>query len=143
MNQPTHIHTTPESGRNFFAAHRGKGKVVMLNLLKFKEKADYSISPELAPANEISGEAAYQTYAKHALPLLEKAGSKTLFYGTCSPFLIGPSTEAWDAMLLVEHESAEAFVAFSQDKAYLKIVGHRTAALEDSRLLPIKKGSLL
>jgi len=52
-------------------------------------------------------------------------------------FLIGPEHEAWDAILLVEHESVEKFIAFSQNKDYLKNAGHRTAALEDSRLLPI------
>jgi hypothetical protein len=29
---------------------------------------------------------------------------------------------------------------FAQDKEYLKTAGHRTAALEDSRLLPIEEG---
>ena len=57
--------------------------------------------------------------------------------------MIGPEAEKWDAMLLVQHESAEKFIAFAQDESYLKIAGHRTAALEDSRLLPMVKGSLL
>ena len=143
MNKQNYIHPTSDSGKAFYVKHHGKGEVVMLNLLKFKEVADYSDTPHLAPESEISGIEAYQLYAEHTLPLLDKAGSKTLFYGKCSPFMIGPEAEEWDAMLLVQHESAERFIAFAQDEAYLKIAGHRTAALEDSRLLPITKKSLI
>jgi len=143
VSKQNFIRPTPEAGKSFYIEHQGKGKVVMLNLLKFKAIADYSDLPHLAPQSEISGAEAYQLYAKHTLPLLEKAGSKTLFYGKCSPFMIGPEAEKWDAILLVQHESAEKFIAFAQEETYLKTAGHRTAALEDSRLLPIVKSSLL
>ncbi|MEM8524418.1 MAG: DUF1330 domain-containing protein [Bacteroidota bacterium] len=143
MNQSTYVHPSPKAGQQFYLEHHGKGQIVMLNLLKFRAIADYIDAPHLAPKAEISGAAAYQLYAKYTLPLLEKAGSKTLFFGKCSPFMIGPEAEKWDAMLLVQHESAERFIAFAQDEEYLKIAGHRTAALEDSRLLPMVKSSLL
>lgn len=143
MSKQNYIHPTPDAGKTFYMKYHGKGEVVMLNLLKFKDIADYSDAPHLARESETSGAEAYQRYAEHTLPLLEKAGSKTLFYGKCSPFMIGPEAEKWDAMLLVQHESAEKFIAFAQDEAYLKIAGHRTAALEDSRLMPIAKGNLI
>lgn len=57
-------------------------------------------------------------------------------------FLIGPSDELWDKVLLVEHESVARFMAFAQDEAYLKYAGHRTASLDDSRLLPIVGGKI-
>lgn len=37
---------------------------------------------------------------------------------------------------LVEHESVLKFMEFAQNEDYLKKAGHRTAASEDSRLLP-------
>jgi len=40
-------------------------------------------------------------------------------------------------ILLVEHQPAEQFIAFAKHEGYLKTAGHRAAALEDSRLLPI------
>ena len=55
----TYIEPTPESGRDFFT-RKISGNIVMLNLLRFREYADYSASPELAPKNPITGEAAYQ-----------------------------------------------------------------------------------
>lgn len=142
MFQKSYIEVTQAAGRHF-VQQQIKGNIIMLNLLKFNELADYSKSPYLAPEATISGQEAYQLYAAAALPLLEKAGSKTLFYGKCHPFLIGPEHEQWDAMLLVQHESVERFLMFADDEAYLKIAGHRTAALADSRLLPLTKSSLI
>jgi hypothetical protein len=46
------------------------GPVVMLNLLRFREQADYSSFPELAPATPISGSAAYDHYVRHTMPFL-------------------------------------------------------------------------
>jgi hypothetical protein len=59
-----------------------------------------------------------------------------LYYGTASEFLIGPVLEKWDAILLVEHESVSKFMKFAHSEDCLKNTGHRSAALEDSRLLP-------
>jgi len=41
--------------------------------------------------------------------------------------------------MLVEQASAASFLAFAGDPAYLAGIGHRTAALEDSRLLPLQE----
>ncbi len=60
-----------------------------------------------------------------------------LFFGKGSRFLIGPDEERWDAAMLVRQASAEAFLAFASDPDYLSGLGHRLAALEDSRLLPL------
>lgn len=70
------------------------------------------------------------------LPELEKAGSRIIYFGKSRNFLIGPDSEKWDAVLLVEHESVLKFMEFARNPDYLKNAGHRTAALEDSRLLP-------
>jgi uncharacterized protein (DUF1330 family) len=133
---PNYIEATQEAGRAFFS-RRISGSVVMLNLLRFRVAADYSANPELAPGTPISGEAAYRRYMEHTLPYLEKSGGKVLFYGRGGEFLIGPSEERWDAVMLVEQSSVAAFLAFASDREYLSGIGHRTAALEDSRLLPL------
>jgi hypothetical protein len=39
--------------------------------------------------------------------------------------------------MLVRQASLREFFAFAGDEGYLAGIGHRTAALEDSRLLPI------
>jgi hypothetical protein len=109
----------------------------MLNLLRFRAVADYSASPELAPPQPITGAAAYYLYVAHTLPLLRKSGGDLLFAGEGGPFLIGPEEERWDRAMLIRQKSTGAFMAFAVQQAYLAGIGHRTAALSDSRLLPL------
>ncbi len=140
--KPTYLDATQEAGIAFYQKHN-QGSVVMLNLLKYKEIADYSNLQDIAPATTISGAEAYQLYIDHTLPFLKEAGSEVIFWGKAGAFLIGPQDEYWDAAMLVKHKSADKFIAFAQNQDYLKIAGHRTAALTDSRLLPITQQSEL
>lgn len=132
-----YINATEVTGKEFYLDFLQKGKIVMLNLLKFKSKADYTNIELIQPQRDnITGEEAYKIYTDNTLEELNKIGSRILFYGESKNFLIGPESEKWDAVLLVEHQSVQTFMGFSQSKAYLNNVGHRTAGLEDSRLLP-------
>lgn len=131
-----HLEPTQEAGRALFSRNI-QGPVVMLNLMRFRAIADYSQSPQLAPPSPITGEAAYRLYMDHTLPFLTKSGGEVLFYGNGGRYLIGPSEERWDAAMLVRQSSLESFLAFAFERGYLLGVGHRTAALEDSRLLPL------
>lgn len=132
----TYLEPTQESGRAL-VARAIAGEVVMLNLLRFRAVADYSATPELAPETPISGAEAYDRYMAHTLPVLEDSGGEVLFFGAGGPFLIGPQAERWDRALLVRQRSTAAFLAFATNQAYLAGLGHRTAALEDARLLPL------
>ena len=132
----SYLDPTDEQGRQFFG-RPVEGPVVMLNLLRFRAAADYSASPELAPAEPMTGEQAYRLYMEHTMPFLAGSGGELLFYGVGSAFLIGPSEERWDAVMLVRQSSQQAFLAFASNPAYLAGIGHRTAALEDSRLMPL------
>lgn len=131
-----YLEPTQEAGREFFTRNV-QGPVVMLNLMRFRPLADYSSAPQLAPDRPITGEEAYKLYMDHTLPLLTKSGGEVLFYGSGGKFLIGPSEERWDAAMLVRQASLASFLAFASDQNYLAGMGHRTAALEDSRLLPL------
>jgi hypothetical protein len=137
-----YLEPSQEAGRAFFA--RGiSGSVVMLNLLRFREVADYSATPHLAPQKPISGAAAYQLYIQHTLPYLKESGGELVFLGKGGTFLIGPADERWDAAMLVRQRSVNDFMAFASNPEYMAGIGHRTAALEDSRLLPLVESGLL
>jgi len=135
MNEK-YLMPTQEAGRKF-VMRAIQGSVVMLNLLRFRDIADYSESPELMPVEPISGKHAYQLYIEHTLPFLTKSGGEILFMGEGGDFLIGPANERWDVVLLIKQSSVNSFLAFESDMDYMKGIGHRTAALSDSRLLPI------
>jgi uncharacterized protein (DUF1330 family) len=131
-----YLEPTQRAGRELL--QRGlRGPVVMLNLLRFRAVADYSAFPDIAPAVPISGAEAYDRYMAHTMPFLRESGGELLFFGEGGPFLIGPEGEHWDRAMLVRQSSIEEFIGFASNEAYLKGIGHRTAALEDSRLLPL------
>lgn len=111
--------------------------VVMLNLLRFRDLADYSHAPDMAPASPIGGFEAYDRYARGILPLLKATGGDVLFEGTGGDWFIGPEGEGWDKVLLVRQASVASFLAFARDPEAIRLGAHRTAALADSRLLPL------
>jgi hypothetical protein len=131
-----YLEPTQQSGRAFVMRNI-LGEVVMLNLLRFRDVADYAASPELAPEQPISGVEAYDRYMMHTMPYLAESGGELLFLGAGGPYLIGPEGERWDRAMLVKQSSVQAFMSFASNHAYLAGLGHRTAALEDSRLLPL------
>ena len=131
-----YIAPTQEAGAQFFSKPIN-GEVIMLNLLKFKDIADYSAHQELDDGNEITGRAAYQRYIDQTLPLLKEKGGDIIFSGEGSSYLIGPTDETWDLVLLIKQQSLSSLVEMVNDTRYQSILGHRDAALEDSRLLPL------
>jgi hypothetical protein len=126
-----------QSAGKLFVQRGIESRVVMLNLLRFRDVADYSANPELAPSAPISGAEAFDRYIRHTLPFLRENGGDIKFLGAGGPFLIGPEDERWNMVMLVCQSSVASFLAFASHDAYLAGLGHRTAALEDSRLLPL------
>jgi len=130
------LEPTQETGAALFNRNIS-GEVVMLNMLHLREIADYSSNPELSPETQISGREAFQKYIDHTMPFLTESGGELLFLGDGGKFFIGPDDEKWDVVMLVKQSSVESFFSFATNSEYLAGIGHRTAAILDSRLLPI------
>jgi uncharacterized protein (DUF1330 family) len=132
-----YIRSTEESWKHCYETFKGQGKIVMLNLLKYKPMAVYTGIAVSNIQKDKTGKETYQYYLKQVEKIFEntKVGN-ILYYGESQDFLIGPQDEKWDAVILVEYDSIEVFVNFVESEAYQKITGHRKASLEDSRLLP-------
>ncbi|MBK1895359.1 DUF1330 domain-containing protein [Chryseobacterium paridis] len=137
MSTP-YLYPTHEAGKHLFSKNI-KGSIVNLNLIKLKKEADYSAHPELKPQKAISGWDAYFQYIKETEPFLVAGGGEILFIGSGDQFLIGPEKEYWDICMLIRQKSVNDFFNFEQNEEYMKIAGHRTAAIEDSRLLPLEE----
>ena len=131
-----YLDVTQEAGAALFR-RQIQGPVVMLNLLRLRDIADYSSNPDIAPDEPISGREAYQKYIDLTLPFLTATGGEIMFLGDGGQYLIGPQDEHWDLVMLIRQNSLQDFLSFSANADYQIVLGHRTAALEDSRLLPV------
>ena len=112
--------------------------LLMLNLLRYREHADYSAYPH-EPAR--SGMEAYRHYIGLAMPIVEPAAGRIVVMGTHLATLIAPGEEHWDDVLLLEYPARRPFIDAMQCAAYAKVAYHRTAALLDSRLLAFRAGT--
>lgn len=132
------IDPTRESIKRFAVDFPAATPVVMLNLLRFRQQAEYAD----ASVPPCSGRSAYAQYSKLIEPLLALAGARIVWVGKAHGSLIAPSGEEWDEVLLVQYPAKEAFLGMIQSPAYQAIVHHRTAALADSRLVPNVQASV-
>lgn len=111
--------------------------ITMLNLLRYRDVADYTGHPEATPC---SGKAAYARYADAAIACVESFGGRVVFGGAACATAIGPDTEQWHDVLLVEYPNTRAFLDMMVSKRYRAFAYHREAAIEDSRLVLITAG---
>ncbi|TWT17171.1 DUF1330 domain-containing protein [Luteimonas wenzhouensis] len=106
--------------------------VVMLNLLRFRDRAAYD-----DPGEACSGREAYRRYSEGSLRAISAVGGRVIFSGRAHASLIAPSDETWDQVFLVRYPSAAAFRTMLSMPEYQASVRHRAAALADSRLVPV------
>ena len=122
----------------FLATEPGGSPIVMLNLLRFREQADYPAGFEAEPC---SGREAYLRYAQHAIAALEKVGGSIVWSGQALATVIAPQGESWDEVILVEYPSKEAFLELGATVESSQATVHRKAGLEDSRLVAVIEGA--
>ena len=124
----------PSAGRiqGFVAAADDGAPLVMINLLRYRERAQY---PPGSGADPCSGREAYQRYAAVALQKVASVGGRIVWMGQVAASVIAPEGEEWDDAVLVEYPSRKAFLAMIALPDYQAAAVHRTAALEDSRLI--------
>jgi uncharacterized protein (DUF1330 family) len=116
----TTLETTPEQAAAL-AARPADAPVVMVNLLKF---------------NTSGGLEAYLQYGREVAPHLERVGAAVRYAGTAPAFIIGEGERPWwDAILIVEYPTPQAFIDMVTTPEYAKVHEHRAAALERGDLI--------
>ena len=116
------------------AAAPDTGPVVMLNMLKFKPRAD---GPEDGAE---SGAEAYRRYGEAAVQMVEARGGKVLWAGRADQVLIGDPAEDWDQIILVQYPSRAAFIDMVSQPEYQEAHTHRESGLERSVLVACTPG---
>jgi uncharacterized protein (DUF1330 family) len=108
--------------------------IQMLNLIRLKPLADY---PEGHPnhGQGMTGAEAYRAYGQALAPFLGRLGGRQVWAGRPETVVTGPEDERWDLAFIIEYPGSAAFMAMVTDPDYREVVKHRTAAVEDSRLI--------
>ena len=99
--------------------------IKMVNLLKFKDKADYKDGRQTS----LSGKEAYQIYVDEVQGHLEKVGGQSIFLGEVERLMLGEVEELWDWVAIAEYPSRKAMLEMVMDSEYQKSEEHRSAGL--------------
>lgn len=99
--------------------------IFMLNLLTFKEHAEY----EDGRHTSLSGREAYGLYAVGVAKLLPKVGGSLEFGADVERLMLGDVEELWDQIAIAMYPSRAAMLEMIQMPEYGEISVHRTAGL--------------
>ncbi len=124
MNFTNQIHPSPEQAKTFFSGEED-GPMCMVNLLKFKEKAEYADGSD----PDLSGRDAYLRYGMGVQACLAKVGGSAHFTGFVTDLLLGEVEELWDMVAIAEYPSRAAMLEMVQLPEYQAITKHRDAGL--------------
>jgi uncharacterized protein (DUF1330 family) len=122
----------PERGQfEAFKALPRDEPIMMLNLLRFRDKAAYD------DGREATGAEAYEAYGRESAPVFDRVGGEIIWRGTPQVMLIGPEDKHWDLVFVARYPTAGAFLEMVTDPDYREAVKHRQAAVLDSRLIRV------
>ena len=113
-----------EQAMAFFAGP-DDGAFVMVNLLKFKPKAEYEDGSDA----DLTGAEAYACYGKAVQACLAAVGGEQVYAGPVTGLLLGEVEELWDMVALARYPSLAAMQAMIASPDYQAIEHHRKAGL--------------
>ena len=118
------IHPDRQQASAFFGGAE-EGPFVMVNLLKFRDKAAYADGSDA----HLSGFEAFMRYGKAVGDMIRAVGGRPGYAGPVTGLMLGEVEELWDMVALAEYPSLAAMRAMLEDPAYLEIARHRAAGL--------------
>jgi uncharacterized protein (DUF1330 family) len=125
MNVENAVVPTPEQIKTLSDPGHG-GAIFMLNLLKFKQRAEY---PDGRECN-LTGREAYDLYGREVVAHLAKVGGKPIFVGDVTQLLLGSVEELWDEVAIAMYPNRAAMLRMLMDPEYQQSTIHRAAGLE-------------
>jgi uncharacterized protein (DUF1330 family) len=134
MQVENQVMPTPQRAMEFFGGAED-GPFVMVNLLKFHERAKYEDGDR-----GLSGVEAYMVYGEGVRKLVEGLGGKVRYQGAVTGLMLGEVEELWDVVALAEYPSLEAFRAMAMSPQMQAIEHHRKAGLAGQLNIKTKPG---
>jgi len=132
MNVSNAVTPTQEQLQNLLDSDF-EGPVSMLNLLKFKERAEYADGRN----SDLSGAEAYSLYGEKMAPFVISKGGRLVFGGRAEHLMLGEVDELWDTVAIMEYPSKEAFVEIVSAPEVGEFSVHRSAGLAGQLLIAV------
>lgn len=111
------------------------GPLVMLNLNRYRDHADYSAEPPGGLSPDVSGREAYERYGEKALEVLTRLGGEILWHTQATMTVIGDQSDIYDEVIAVRYPSAQAFLTLAMDPEIGVALAHRDAGLVRAALI--------
>ena len=105
-----------------FTAPGHDGPIYMLNLLKFKEHAEYEDGRE----TELTGAEAYAIYGAEVVGHLAKVGGAPMFSARVERLMLGEVEELWDSAAIAMYPSRKAMMEMISSPEYQASAVHRS-----------------
>jgi len=130
MNYDIAVYPTREKLMEL-AGSKDDQPIVMLNLLKFREVAEYNDGR----SEKISGREAYMRYGAAMRDIVAKGGGRMLISADLKDVVIGEVSDLWDVVAMVEYPSAAGFFAIAASPEVTAAGVHREAGLAGQILI--------
>jgi uncharacterized protein (DUF1330 family) len=124
MNVENAVTPTPEQIKELGEDGHDR-PIYMVNLLKFKERAEYENGRE----TKLSGKEAYAIYGTEVVAHLAKVGGKPVIAGEVTGLRLGVVEELWDTVAIAMYPNRKAMLEMIMNPDYHKSAEHRSAGL--------------
>ena len=108
-----------------FMAPGQDGPIYMLNLLTFKEKAEYPDGRD----TDLTGAEAYAVYSAEVAGHVATVGGRPMFAAKVERLMLGEVEELWDTAAIAMYPSRKAMMEMLSSPDYQASAVHRTAGL--------------
>ena len=116
-SDPNHIRKMMEKGPD--------GPIFMVNLLKFKDKAEYEDGRD----TDLTGREAYALYGAAVAGILPKFGGRVFFAADATFLALGQVEELWDEVAIAVYPERAAMLKMSMSEEWQAAGVHRAAGL--------------
>jgi uncharacterized protein (DUF1330 family) len=124
MEVNNQIHPTDQQMQALIAPGHDK-PIYMVNLLKFKEKAEYPDGRE----TDLTGAQAFALYGEAVARILMGLGGGPMFSAGVESLWLGEVEELWDAIVIAMYPNRRAMYDMLASPEYQEVAIHRIAGL--------------
>ncbi len=108
-----------------FSDQNAAKPIYMLNLLKYKDKAEYADGRQ----TQLSGADAYHVYSEAVTELLKEFGGEFCFSANVERLMLGEVEDLWDEVAIAMYPSRQAMAQMMSCDKMQEIGVHRMAGL--------------